>query len=469
MSKNRETNSAGTPSPLTGYATVLGDLGPNTRKATAALNATVGGGGELVEALLKDVLRVLADEFDRKAEKQWSDEQAAAVIDVIRKRLCCDTDQLNTNELKRLDLPVLSQWLRIHHNDAQQVIDCLTTEPPEEISIIRLLSRAGSQKLVFLANWHIAQREVVLKRFIAGSAAERVRRRELLSHPLSMEHPNIIETHFLKNSKNETFLVERRLPEVLSDNWRAQGVEEAANLLRDIASALAFLQQKQFVHGDIKPDNIGFEDGRYILLDFGICRSEEEFSETATPTGSLRTRAPELLVEQSKHSHSCDLWALGATVFNTIAGHFPLFNPGEGPPRVSKPDDRAKFEVMLAERVRCEYNQRVTFPDTLGPLRPILAKMLSRDPHSRGAAKEIVDLCQLELAAFLRVSEGPSNFSPAEELEQMSKYLPRAEILRLMPSSQKHDLRERLSKLHQHKGLTTDQHLILKDLEARIL
>jgi len=285
-----------------------------------------------------------------------------------------------------------------------------------------------------------------------------------------MEHRNIIETHFYSNSKGETFLVERRLPVVLFDDWRAPGVEEAANLLRDIASALAFLQQRRFVHGDIKPDNIGFEDGRYILLDFGICRSEEEFSENATSTGSLRTRAPELLTGESKHSHTCDLWALGATVFNTVAkaGRFPLFDAGESPPRVSSPEDRNRFEAVLAERVRSDYDNRVDLALVDEPLRPILARMLARDPDERGTAKEIVELCQSELAAFLRTSEGSSNFSPAEELEQMSKFLPRAEVLRLMSSRQKHDLMEDLDKLRQNKGLTAEQNRAVRELEARL-
>lgn len=283
-----------------------------------------------------------------------------------------------------------------------------------------------------------------------------------------MEHRNIIETHFLSNSKGETFLVERRLPEVLYDNWRSRGVEEAANLLRDIASALAFLQQKRFVHGDIKPDNIGFEDGRYILLDFGICRSEEEFSENSTPTGSLRTRAPELLTGEACHSHTCDLWALGATVFNAITGRFPLFDVGELPPRISKPEQREGFEAMLAERAGKQYDQRVRVQEVYEPLRPILTKMLDRNPANRGTAKEIVELCQAELAAFLRTSEGPSNFSPADELDQMYRYLPGADILKLMSSRQRHDLKETLDKLRQNKGLSSEQSRKVAELERRV-
>ena len=55
------------------------------------------------------------------------------------------------------------------------------------------------------------------------------------------------------------------------------------------------MHQLGLVHGDIKPDNIGKKEGRFVLLDFGICRSAEKFTADTTATGSLRTRAPELL------------------------------------------------------------------------------------------------------------------------------------------------------------------------------
>ncbi|HEY1525795.1 MAG TPA: protein kinase [Candidatus Angelobacter sp.] len=465
MVRNRKIKQTEIPQ-LVGHANVLGEIGLKTKLASIALN-TAAGDAEILVQRMKEVFKALADELD-KSGSEWNDEEAAKVIDALRQRLTRGNEHIDTEELELLDLATVSQWLRIHHNDAHSFIECLVTEPPSEITIIQLLSRAGSQKVVFLANWHIAQREVVLKRFIAGGAADRVRRRELLSHPLSMEHPNIIETHFLRNSRDEIFLVERRLPEVLSDGWTAPGVEEAANLLRDIASALAFLQQKRLIHGDVKPDNIGFEDGRYILLDFGICRSEEEFLESATPTGSLRTRAPELLFGDNKHSHECDLWALGATVFNSLIHRFPLFKNGDVPPRVWEPEERSRFEKLLADRVEHEYDSFVRLSELPDPLRPVLSKMLARNPSERGTAKGIVELCQAELAAFLRISEGPSSFSPAEELDQMSKYLPGAEILRLMSSRQKHDLKEGLSKLRQHKGLTAEQHQEVMDLEARL-
>lgn len=100
-----------------------------------------------------------------------------------------------------------------------------------------------------------------------------------------MEHPNITETHLLPNTKGEVYLVEERLPEVLSDATSLQ-LEEASNLLYDIAKALVYLHKTLgLVHGDIKPDNIGKRGGDYVLLDFGICRPADQFTSEVTPTG----------------------------------------------------------------------------------------------------------------------------------------------------------------------------------------
>lgn len=437
--------------PLSGHAKILSEIGPETSKATSSLNETIVDSPLLVKA---PVFPLLAD-----ALNGWKDCEAAAVVVAVHERLKVDPG---------FDLNMLKRWLYAHCGDSRAVIDCLEVDPPEGLTIIQRLSTAGSQKLVFLANWQIAQREVVLKRFIGPEAAERLIPRELQPHPLSMQHPNIIETHLFKNSKGEFFLVERRLPMVLSDKWPSHGVQEAANLLRDIAYALAFLQDKQLVHGDIKPDNIGFEDGHYILLDFGICRPQSAFADDPTQTGSLRTRAPELLLGEGVHGYASDIWALGATVYNSVAGRFPLFEDGESPPRVSQKEARVVFESSLAERIKSEWNSRVDLSKVPEPLHDLLDKMLSREPSKRVGAAELVKLCEAKLAAFLRVSQGSSRFSPSDELLQLNKYLPGAKVLALMPDSQKLELKRRLQILKDAKGLDHSQKGVLEALNARL-
>lgn len=389
----------------------------------------------------------------------WSDSESAVVICAIR-------DRLQSGD--SLDAATLQRWIRIHQGDASSVKDCIIADPPEGINILKVLSRAGSQKLVFLANWQIAQREVVLKRFRGPDATNRILQRETQTHPLSMAHPNIIETHLLRNNKGEYFLVERRLPLVLSDEWKPNGLQEAANLLRDIASALAFLCEQDLVHGDIKPDNIGFESGRYILLDFGICRPRAAFETDITPTGSLCTRAPELLMEEGKHSAMSDIWALGATVFNTLAGRYPLFDANEKSPRASDTKESEKFEEVLHNRIQNEWDQRIDFSLVLEPLQPLLLHMLERKPQSRIEAHELLRKAEAELSAVLRFSEGSTHISLSQEIEQLKRFLPAQSILALLPEAQRRELRSKVERLGTSKGLTSDELTELGSIKSRL-
>lgn len=434
------------------HAQILCDIGPETAKATQLLAETLDG----IKIFQLDGLFEMMTEAMKVG---WSDSESAEVIRAV-------TDRLQSGG--SLDIVTLQRWIQVHQGDSSSVRDCIFADPPEGINILEVLSRAGSQKLVFLANWQIAQREVVLKRFRGADAANRILQRETQTHPLSMAHPNIIETHLLQNSKGEYFLVERRLPLVLSDEWTSNGLQEAANLLRDIASALAFLCAQDLAHGDIKPDNIGFEGGRYILLDFGICRPRGAFEADVTPTGSLRTRAPELLMEEGKHSDLSDIWALGATVFNTLAGRFPLFDANEKPPRASDAEEREKFEEVLRNRVQNEWDERIDFSSVPEPLRPLLGRMLERKPQSRIEARELLRQAETELSAVLRFSEESTYISPSREIEQLKRFLPNKSILAVLPEAQRRELRSRVERLSTSKGLTSHELSELKSIESRL-
>jgi len=175
----------------------LAGLGRETEKAAIALNNFISS-SPLLARRLAELFPRLVDAFkdkDKENDKKWCDREVASVLEAVRRTV---------EEGRDLDLFGVERWIRAHKNDARAVIDCLSAEPPEQITILQLLSRAGSQKVVFLANWYIYQREVVLKRFIREDAEELIAR-ELQANPLSMKHPNIIETHLLKNHKGEKF------------------------------------------------------------------------------------------------------------------------------------------------------------------------------------------------------------------------------------------------------------------------
>lgn len=404
--------------------------------------------GSLHEGELSDSLRDLARALD---QARWSDSEAAQVVGAFLERATA-SQQVDASSLRR--------WILAHPNSAGAVLDCMSVEPPRELTILRLLSRAGSQKLVFLATWELTQRQVVVKKLIgAADIAAKIVDREAQAHPLSMEHPNIIETHILRNHSGESFLVEEHLPVILSDDWRAPGIEEASNLLFDVAAALSYLHHSlNRVHGDIKPDNIGKRGRNYVLLDFGICRPVEEFTPETTATGSLRTRAPEVLAVDSYEGdpRKIDVWALGATVFNTLVGRFPLFDFGESPPRVSSPEERLEFERLLRERAHRMTDVDLTPVDS-EPMRRALERVLAFDPEERASARELVDLAKELLAPFIRSIDDSHQFSPLEELEQLRRHFPRQELVELLPTSVRQHLASRLEQLRTFPAWTDER------------
>jgi serine/threonine protein kinase len=406
---------------------------------------------------------------DALRKRKWDDASVALLIQAYGRSL-----QVGGF----LDLKTIARWVLAHHSgaDVQAVIDCMEIRPPEEIDIIKVLSRKGSQKIVFLASWRLRQQEVVLKKILGSQeSVERILSRELAPHPLSMVHPNIIETHILKNSHGESFLVERKLQVVLSDQWRANGIHEAANLLFDIANALKFLHDNQRVHGDVKPDNIGKRGDHYVLLDFGICRPRSEFTPDASPTGSIRTRAPELLDSHAyEEPEKADVWALGATVYNAVLGRFPLISVKESReiPRVSSPEERKDFESMVMRRVRSEWSQWVTFDGIPSPLREILVQMLDRDVGARLSASDLVRRAEAELSAFLRLSSVNANhsgrFSPAEELDQIRRYMSAGTHRKLLPVNRRQQLAARLSDLRSVPGFDDVARRTIDDLFTQL-
>jgi serine/threonine protein kinase len=391
---------------------------------------------------------------------KWTDTEAATLVG----------DLINLVQSGHCpDMAALAKWASLHVNQPREVYECMTTEPPDQVEIIKVLSRAGSQKVVFEAKWGLTQRKIVLKK-LAGASTKNVLAHEASSNPLSISAPTIIQTVSLDNSRGETFLLERRLPEVLSDSWTCGGIQQAANLLYCLADAITVVHSLGRVHGDIKPDNIGREDDLFILLDFGICRRTSEFTKDTTATGSLRTRAPELLLTGAYTSdpQKVDIWAIGATLFNFLVGRYPLIDREEKIPRLSKPEERKVFEAELERRVAEEWSRRVVFDKVHELMKPVLQPCLERDPDKRPTAMELKESVHTHLSVFLRTDLGSGGFAPIDELKQLSTYLPTGRALALMPAGEKTKLRKTLERLRATQGFNQEQLKVIATIENRL-
>jgi serine/threonine protein kinase len=151
-----------------------------------------------------------------------------------------------------------------------------------------------------------------------------------------------------------------------------------ARVGRQIAGALDRAHRAGIVHRDIKPANVLIRaDGTAKLTDFGIARDERDNSRTSTGTfiGTPSFLAPEVALGRS-HGPASDLWALGAVLFYGVEGRPPFAAPGAGP-------------LVLLNLIAT-----TDAPEALhgGPLRPVIAALMSRDPAARPDARGLAEL-----------------------------------------------------------------------------
>src|SRR6188472_862605 len=407
--------------------------------------------------------QLLKEQAQAKMET-WPPDTREAVRAALYERLEVERRSMSVDEIAAL--------FRAHGDDPETLLELIELKAPEEFEVLRRMSQIGSQKVVYDARWKNG-RPVVLKRFIeqGAQAQGHLLERELQPHPLRMTHPHIIETHVFRNEDGEKFLVEKKLPDVLDDGWRAGGVAEASNLLFDVALALQYLHGRDLVHGDIKPDNLGFDEERYVLLDFGVCRKQAQFDAGATATGSLRTRAPELLIGSTGHGFASDVFALGAVVFNSLIGAFPLFDPGEDIPRVSSPDERKEKEDEIRTRAGSDYGHYVTerlleHIEHEG-MRKLLGRMLAANPVERPDANEVVSKAHSDLVAFIRTVGKHESISIEEQLGQLEAYLPDGDLKSTLSKRRLMALRSALEGFRASELEGEREKEILADLERR--
>jgi len=119
--------------------------------------------------------------------------------------------------------------------------------------------------------------------------------------------------------------------------------QEAASIVRDVASALEFLHSKGIAHRDLKPENVlcVYDDSLtpVKLCDFdlgsGIKFHSGGGSDTTplllTPVGSAEFMAPEIVEafiedteEDFKYDKRCDLWSLGVMMYILLCGYPPF-------------------------------------------------------------------------------------------------------------------------------------------------
>lgn len=222
--------------------------------------------------------------------------------------------------------------------EVREVVTPLPGAAEDDASLSYIHPEHGRDTFVAKFIPHARSREAVLRREREAAA--------LFKHP----HILPVVAVFARRRQRETVIVspfmvggdlQKRL---LRSPARRISPTVLVGWLGDVASAIGHVHSLGWIHRDVKPENILFdEEDRIFLGDFGLARriAEPDDRRPATPDGDALylTRgcgtpalsAPEV-VACVEYGFPCDAWSMGMTFAEAFLG----YNPIQGPPHLKQ-------------------------------------------------------------------------------------------------------------------------------------
>ncbi len=234
--------------------------------------------------------------------------------------------------------------------------DSLLTRMVGGYRIDSLLGK-GSMGTVYLARQLSLARNVALKILVPSLArdAEFVARFIHEARAAArLNHPNIVQIYDNGSDGDNHFISMEYVPggslnQLLLEE-KALGYRQVGEIGVGVLDALSFAESRGIVHRDIKPGNLLLtEDGSAKISDLGIARDLKQSGVLCAQriAGSPTYMAPEQ-ARQKEVDHRADIYALGVTIYHTVAGVPPF--QGSSLKEIVTKKEQAEF-VSLKQRV----------------------------------------------------------------------------------------------------------------------
>ncbi|MDY3552841.1 serine/threonine-protein kinase [Gemmata sp. JC717] len=142
----------------------------------------------------------------------------------------------------------------------------------------------------------------------------------------------------------------------------------------DIAHALAFLHERQYVHRDVKPDNILLHPGGGAkLADLGLAKrlnDDSQLTAVHQGVGTTYYMPYEQAVNANLVDGRSDIFALGATLYHLLTGEVPFSG--------------ATHDEVIREKAHGSFRPvRALAPGTPATVANLVDSMLACDPRAR--------------------------------------------------------------------------------------
>ncbi|MET7690062.1 serine/threonine-protein kinase [Streptomyces sp. NPDC005483] len=241
----------------------------------------------------------------------------------------------------------------------------------------------GGMGRVWRAHDEVLHRAVAIKELTAALYVSESDQAVLLARTRAearaaarINHSAVVTVHDVLDHDGRPWIVMelvegRSLADAVKEEGRVEA-REAARIGLWVLRALRAAHSAGVLHRDVKPGNVLLaRDGRVLLTDFGIAQIEGDTTITRTGevVGSVDYLAPER-VRGADPGPSADLWALGATLYTAVEGRSPF---------------RRTTPLTTMQAV---VDEEPAEPRSAGPLGPVIAALLRKDPAVRPGPAE---------------------------------------------------------------------------------
>jgi eukaryotic-like serine/threonine-protein kinase len=275
----------------------------------------------------------------------------------------------------------------------------------------------GGMSHVFLATERRLDRQVVIKLLppdVAGGVSLDRFHREI-QLVAKLQNPHIVPVISAGEADGVPFFtmpfVEGRSLRDLLNTGTKVSVTEGANILRDVAMALAYAHERGIVHRDIKPDNVLISGGAAVVTDFGVAKAiSSARAGTSAPGGSLTQigfslgtplyMAPEQAAADPSTDHRADIYSFGIMAYELFAGVPPFAG-------------RSPAALLAAQMTETPPLLSAARPDAPVPLVELVRRCLEKEPAKRPqSAAEVVQALDQALVASGQPALGAAALSP---------------------------------------------------------
>ena len=196
-----------------------------------------------------------------------------------------------------------------------------------------------------------------------------------------LNHPAVVTVYDVAEDEGRPWIVMQlilapSLDQILATSGPLSP-HRAAEMGRQLLSALTVAHGAGVLHRDVKPSNVLLAEDRAVLTDFGIAtfQGDPRLTQTGMVMGSPGFTAPER-IRGGDASPASDLWSLGATLYAAVEGHGPF--------------ERRGGAITTMSAIINEDAPQATAAGALGP---VISALLRREPEDRpdaGAAMRMI-------------------------------------------------------------------------------